>query len=143
MPYVERLLDLDLIDLAKQVKKGLTLDRMEECRLEALGYLAGADAAKIGEHLLIVREVLNVEAPSEKALQIYLRLLIAVPADLLPLATKRLLEVYRYNNFPKPADFLTAVKAEMTERQRILGRVLLLKTRLEVAVKFYSADINR
>jgi hypothetical protein len=125
-----------LIDLPAAVAK-LPEGLIDRAKSQAEARLAPGTPEQIGEMLLMVAEVLSVEAPSEKAIRVYLRLLNAIPGDLLPLATKRVLESYRYNSFPKPADFIHAIEPERGARMRMVSQIKTLEGKLRIARLWY------
>lgn len=77
----------------------------------------------VGAALTALAEVLNVEPPSEEALQIYVGLLEPFPDDMISAGTMELLTTYRFKSFPPPADLITAIRTKLEPRLRLL-RVL-------------------
>jgi hypothetical protein len=133
---IERWMTLPIWDLGVVTDKDRSLIK-EVYHLE-VERLKGGQPDQIGKQLAIVRQVLNVEGPDEQSARVYLRLLSGVPADLLGTMTKNLLSTYRYNSFPKPADFLEAIKAATQERSDRKYKALIVQSRLSVYDLYYG-----
>ena len=133
MLCIENLIALDLSDLDPPLALRVDLAKAIE---QAEARLAPSTPAAVGEMIFLVREGLDVPAPTDKGLQIFLRVLDQIPADLLPLATKRVLETHRYNTYPKPADFLLAIKPELDRRIAAANRLRYLRDRIALADKW-------
>lgn len=100
-------------------------DLMQEGEVEALrrhaeAQMVGADEVAIGRAIAVMSDALGVDAPGEDALLLYYELLGEIPADLLSVAVAKILREYRWNKFPKIADFIEAVRKETEERKRVL-----------------------
>lgn len=86
--------------------------------------LAPASPKVIGQVLDFVFQGLNVMAqvpdpddPNSYGLAPYYTILGDLPDDLIRLAGKRVMQTYKYNSLPKPADFYQAVLPELIERK--------------------------
>jgi hypothetical protein len=133
---IERWMSMPLWDLGRLTEEDRSL--IKAVYHTEVERLKGGAPDQIGKQLAIVREVLNVEGPGEQAARVYLRLLQQVPADLLGTMTRRVLETHRYNSFPKPADFLEAIKPATEERSRRKYYALIMQSRLSVYDLYYG-----
>ena len=97
---------------------------LDQAVSEAAALCAGGASVKTITVLLdLVAETLNVAAPSVDAIGVYHKILSELPDDLVEASGLELLKTYRFNSFPKPADF-TGIVAPWLGRRRILWQVL-------------------
>lgn len=74
---------------------------------------------QIGIGLIKTAEVLSVEAPSTFAIKQYVRDLSGYGSFALKQAMQQVIRTHRYNNYPKPVDFIEAANAVQPQLARV------------------------
>jgi len=87
---------------------------------------AGLQPGDPAEALAVLTMMANrrgLPLPDALALEMDCTLLAELPADLLRLATRRLLQGFTWRRLPEVAEFFAAVQAELTDRREELARL--------------------
>lgn len=92
------------------------------------------EAARMVE---MVAVALQVATPNELGMQVYMRILGELPADLLHEATKRVLERHTISKLPTPGEWRQAVADELSNRRADVNRLRHYKGKVQLAEKYY------
>lgn len=108
--------------LSELVEDLRVFDRLPEAIDLTRERMAPGGQILAGQMVDLVCETLQVKSPSERGLQTYLRLLGAIPEELLRKATQKVLQHHKYNRMPTPADWYEHVRPELEERRQDRAR---------------------
>jgi hypothetical protein len=92
-----------------------------------LGNQPLATSKQIITHIEMLCQVLNQQAPTDLALDIYITVLGQYPSDTIKTSFERLVKVHKWPTFPKPADFLDVIADDMNEQATLFKRLQMIK----------------
>lgn len=104
------------------------VDKLDDVRLAYRELFAPAGAADILDTLADFADMLQVNAPGEAGIDLYVAALDTLPRVLLRRAAVALAREHKYARLPLPADFLKHVTAENSEILKRVGWVDFLQT---------------
>jgi len=112
------------------------LEEIDQLILVLNSNLTQSTSQEIGDALSYVQVVFALPDMDPLAARAYGHTLATIAPEFLAMAVARVIATYRYPSWPKPADFLSAVAAEQSERQaqlsslvRVRGKIAYLQKR--------------